>query len=189
MELLKLHRRGAHGQQVGGAAGGVGDVQLHRPTVSRECSKAEFQLFVKKWSQYVRSSNYTDDTLLRDQLLCCPDEALERAVYEALDDRADTISVLDQLKEIEVLAVVRQSNKAELSKIPKDTDRGVKVTVEEESRMIILYPEGHSQHNSVQATKHDVEELHTDRMLGEFNTDMVEFNTDMVLGRSLRSCL
>ena len=146
MELLKLHRRGAHGQQVGGAAGGVGDVQLHRPTVSRECSKAEFQLFVKKWSQYVRSSNYTDDTLLRDQLLCCPDEALERAVYEVLGDRADTISMAELLKEIEVLAVVRQSNKAELFKTPSDTDPWVSVNVDEEGRMTIISPEVHSQH-------------------------------------------
>jgi hypothetical protein len=40
----------------------------------------------------------------------CPDETLRSALHKALGDRIDTISVTDLLKEIEVLAVVRQSN-------------------------------------------------------------------------------
>ena len=116
--------------------------------------------------------------LLRDQLLNCPDEALERAVYEVLGDRADTISMAELLKEIEVLAVVRQSNKAELFKTPRDTDCGVSVTVDEEGRMTIISPEVHSQHSSVEVTRRDV---------GDFNTDMAEFNTDMMLGAEFQT--
>ena len=150
----------------------------YRPTVSEKCSKAEFKLFVKKWRRYVRSSGETDDVLLRDQLLNCPDEALERAVYEVLGDRADTISMAELLKEIEVLAVVRQSNKAELFKTPRDTDCGVSVTVDEEGRMTIISPEVHSQHSSVEVTRRDV---------GDFNTDMAEFNTDMMFGAEFQT--
>ena len=124
--------------------------------------------------------------LLRDQLLNCPDETLGGALYEALDDRADTISVTELLKEIRVLAVVTKNNIVELSKTPRDTDQGVTVTVDEEGRMIILSPEGHSQHSSVETTKPDVAEFNTDMMLrAEFNTDMMlgaEFSTDMMLG-------
>jgi hypothetical protein len=47
---------------------------------------------------------------LKDQLTNCPDDTLRSALYKALGDRIETISVTDLLKEIEVLAVVRQSN-------------------------------------------------------------------------------
>ena len=192
IQLLDRHLADSHGQQVpgaggaGGAAGGAGEVQLHRPTFSGGCSQAEFKLFAKKWEQYVRSSGETDDVLLRDQLLNCPDETLGGALYEALDDRADTISVTELLKEIEVLVVVTKGNIVELPKTSRNKDQGVTVTVDEEGRMIILSPKGHSQHSSVETTKPDVAEFNTDMMLrAEFNTDMMlgaEFSTDMMLG-------
>jgi hypothetical protein len=47
---------------------------------------------------------------LKDQLTNCPDDTIRSALYMAMGDRIDTISVKDQLKEMEVLAVVRQSN-------------------------------------------------------------------------------
>ena len=43
-------------------------------------------------------------------MLHCPDEALKKAVDRALGDRVENISLLDLLKEIETLAVVKQSN-------------------------------------------------------------------------------
>jgi hypothetical protein len=52
LELLKLHREDAHGQQVVGAGGGANKVQLSkipRPTVSGGCSQEESE----KWNQYV----------------------------------------------------------------------------------------------------------------------------------------
>jgi hypothetical protein len=49
-------------------------------------------------------------TLNRDQLLHCPDKALQKALDRTLGDRVDSISVVDLLEEIETLAVVRQSN-------------------------------------------------------------------------------
>ena len=103
--------------------------------------------------------------LLRDQLLNCPDETLQRALYLALDDRVDTISVVELMKEIKALAMVTKSNIVELPKTPRHTDRGVPVTIDDEGRIIILSPESHSQQDSMKVTKTDKEELNTDRML------------------------
>ena len=100
LELLKLHREDAHGQQVVGAGGGANKVQLSkipRPTVSGGCSQEDFKFFNRKWNQYVRSSNETDGTKLKDQLLHCPDATLSNALDKALDDRVETISVADLL--------------------------------------------------------------------------------------------
>jgi hypothetical protein len=47
---------------------------------------------------------------LKDQLTNSPDNTLRGALYKALGDRIDTISVPDLMTEIKVLAVVRQSN-------------------------------------------------------------------------------
>jgi hypothetical protein len=47
---------------------------------------------------------------LKDQLTNCPNETLRGALYKALGDRIDTISLPDLLKEIEELVVVRQSH-------------------------------------------------------------------------------
>ena len=69
-----------------------------------------FQVFRKKWDQCVRASNETDLTKLRDQLTNCPNDSLRNALYKALGDRIDNITVTDLMKEIEELAVVRQSN-------------------------------------------------------------------------------
>ena len=74
------------------------------------CSQEDFKYFKRSWNQYIRSSNETNDVKLRDQLLHCPDEALKKALDRALGDRVDSISVVDLLEEIEMLAVVKQSN-------------------------------------------------------------------------------
>jgi hypothetical protein len=47
---------------------------------------------------------------VKDQLTNCPNDSLRNALYKALGDRIDTINVEDLMKEIEELAVVRQSN-------------------------------------------------------------------------------
>ena len=47
---------------------------------------------------------------MKDQLTNCPNDSLRNALYKALGDRIDTINVEDLMKEIEELAVVRQSN-------------------------------------------------------------------------------
>ena len=97
-------------------------VHLHRPTVRGGCNKTEFKLFLKKCRKYVRSSGETDEVLLRDQLLNCPDETLQRALYLALDNRVDTIYVVKLMKEIKALAMVTKSNIVELPKTPIHTD-------------------------------------------------------------------
>ena len=113
LEYLKYHREDVHGQRGVAAGGGADKVQLSkipRPEISGGCSQEDFKFFTRKWDQYVRSSNEKDGTKLKDQLTNCPDDTLRSALYKALGDRIDTISVKDLLKEIEVLAVVRQSN-------------------------------------------------------------------------------
>jgi hypothetical protein len=72
------------------------------------CSQEDFKYFIRSLNQYVRASNETDDVKLRDRLLHCHDGALKKAVERALGDRVD--SVVNLLKEIERLAMVRQSN-------------------------------------------------------------------------------
>ena len=103
------------GSGVGGAAcdGGGGKILLAkkpRPEISGGSSQEDFKFFKRTWNQYVRASNEVDEVKLRDQLLHCPDVALKKAVDRALGDRVENITVADLLKEIETLAVVRQSN-------------------------------------------------------------------------------
>jgi hypothetical protein len=109
---LNQHRMDVHGQPAG-AAGGASKIQLSkipRPDISGGCSQEDFKFFKKKWDQYVRASNETDPTKLRDQLTNCPNDSLRNALYKALGDRIDDITVTDLMKEIEELAVVQQSN-------------------------------------------------------------------------------
>ena len=116
IQLLNMHRVDAHGVQAGGGGGaGGGVVKTHlskipRPEISGGSSQEDFRQFKVKWGQYVRSSNETDDVKLRDQLLQCPDADLAKAVHRALGMRVENITVVDLLKEIETLAVIKQSN-------------------------------------------------------------------------------
>ena len=111
VEYLRFHREDAHGQRGAAAGGGAEKVQLSkipRPEISGGCSQEDFKFFTRKWDQYVRSSNEKDDNKLKDQLTNIPDDTLRSALYKALGDRINTISVTDLLKEIEVLAVVNK---------------------------------------------------------------------------------
>jgi hypothetical protein len=103
LQMLGAHRADAHPGEGGGAArdGGGGKIllaKIPRPEISGGSSQEDFKYFKRTWNQYVRASNEVDEVKLRDQLLHCPDVALKKAVDRAL------------LKEIETLAVVRQSN-------------------------------------------------------------------------------
>jgi hypothetical protein len=109
---LQLHREDVHGQAPV-ASGGANKVQLSkipRPEIRGGCSQEDFKFFTRKWDQYVRSSNEQDPDKLKDQLTNCPNDTLRNALYKALGDRIDSINVADLMKEIEELAVVRQSN-------------------------------------------------------------------------------
>jgi hypothetical protein len=111
LEYLRFHREDAHGQRGAAAGGGAEKVQLSkipRPEINGGCSQEDFKFFTRKWDQCVRSSNENDDNKLKDQLTNCPNDTLRSAVYKALGDRIDTISVTDLLKEIEVLAVINK---------------------------------------------------------------------------------
>ena len=117
IQMLNIHRADAHGVQGAGGGGGAAQGEkkpqlskLPRPTITGGCSQEDFKSFKRSWEQYIGSSNETTDAVLRARLLHCPDEALKRTVERSLGDRVDTISVADLLKEIETLAVVKQSN-------------------------------------------------------------------------------
>jgi hypothetical protein len=99
--------------------------KIPRPEVSGGCSQEDFKFFTRKWNQYVRSSNETDGTKLKDQLTHCPDDALRSALYKALGDRIETISMTDLLKEIEVMAVVQQTNNVNMISAKQERDETV----------------------------------------------------------------
>ena len=46
----------------------------------------------------MRASNETDPTKLRDQLTNCPNDSLRNALYKALGDSIDNITVTDLMK-------------------------------------------------------------------------------------------
>jgi hypothetical protein len=120
LEYLRFHREDADSQRGAAAGGGAEKVppsKIPRPEISGCCSQEDFKFFTRKWDQYVRSSNEKDGIKLKDQLTNCPDDTLRSALYKALGDRINTISVTDLLKEIEVLVVVRQSKNAYFEKI------------------------------------------------------------------------
>ena len=88
-KMLDRHRADAHGVQAprdGGAAGGVRThlSKIPRPEISGGSSQEDFRQFKVKWNQYVRASNVTDADKLRDDLMHCPEAALEKAVHRAL---------------------------------------------------------------------------------------------------------
>ena len=112
IEMLKMHREDCHSQVVG-PVGGSSKVQLTkipRPTISGGCSQEDFQGFKRAWKRYTRASNETDEVKLKDQLVHCPDTDLSSALDKAIGDRVDNLTVEELMHEIEVLAVVRQSN-------------------------------------------------------------------------------
>ena len=84
--------------------------RFNYPKVEGGCSQEDFKFFRRTWNQCVRASIENNDGKLKDQLLHCPDDTLRKAVDRAQGDRVDTIYVVDLLKEIEMLAIVRQSN-------------------------------------------------------------------------------
>ena len=116
IQVLELHAKlshGVHDAGGGGPGGGTKKINMEkipRPQLSGGSSQEDFRQFKIQWDQYVRASNETDDVRLRDQLLQCPDTDLRKAVHRALGVRVTTINVADLLKEIETLAVIKQSN-------------------------------------------------------------------------------
>ena len=94
VEYLGFHREDAHGQR--GAAAGEGAEKVPPSKIpSGGCSQEDSKFFTSK---------------LKDKPTNCPNGTLRSTMYKTLGDRINTISMTDLLKEIEVLAVVRQSN-------------------------------------------------------------------------------
>jgi hypothetical protein len=95
--VFSVHLQHLKGVARGHVRGLEGDPQARVATRGRACQH-------QKVGQYVRASNEKDGNKLKDQLTNCPDRTLRSALYKALGDRIDTISVTDLMKEIEVLA-------------------------------------------------------------------------------------
>jgi hypothetical protein len=121
--MLGFHREAAHPkpppppQPVGGGAPRGGDgggrsrlEKLPRPTISAGSNQQDYKFFIEQWNRYKRFLGEADADKLRDQLMYCPDDALRKHVSKSLGESADTITEADLLKEIEKLAVERQSN-------------------------------------------------------------------------------
>ena len=113
MELYRNHLASVHGQQGADPTGVPSKSQLTkipRPTIKEGCSQEDFQGFKRDWVRYVRASGEKNEVKLKDQLIHCPADDLRRALDKGLGDRVDNLSLAQLLHEIEVLAVVRQSN-------------------------------------------------------------------------------
>ena len=116
IQVLELHDKQSHAVRGDGGSGPAGGaIKIHmekipRPQLSGGSSQEDFRQFKVQWEQYVRASNETDQVKLRDQLLQCPDTDLKKAVHRALGVKVTTINVADLLKEMETLAVIKQSN-------------------------------------------------------------------------------
>ena len=144
LQVLDRHLLVVHGQQVQGNGGGQRREEsdsggalkpkwekIPRPTISTGCSQQDFKYFLEQWNRYTRGSidAGADTDRHRDQLMYCPDEALRKHVSRSLGGRLDTISVGDLLKEIERLAVEKQSNiinTVALLSVTQDRDEGVR---------------------------------------------------------------
>ena len=111
LEMLKEHHRMAHVSVENSGSGTAGKFEkVPRPKVSTGCSQQDFKFFKEKWNRYKSSSGVSDTALIRSQLLCCPEEELQQQLSRILGNRLDTITETDLLKEIETLAVEKQSN-------------------------------------------------------------------------------
>ena len=62
-----------------------------------------------RWNQYARYHSEADANELRDQLLNCPDTALQKIAYRALGDDVDTITLANLLTVIEFFGVVEEA--------------------------------------------------------------------------------
>ena len=69
----------------------------------------------------MKASNETNDVIIRDQLLYCPEEEMRKTLHRDLGDRAATISMGDLLKEIETLAMKEEDEIS--SKVGVDADK------------------------------------------------------------------
>ena len=78
LEMLKLHRADAHGQQIGGGGGAVhdgggGKVQLGKipcPVICGGYSQEDFKYFKRTWNQYISEHPMTR-MMLSSETSCC----------------------------------------------------------------------------------------------------------------------
>jgi hypothetical protein len=97
IEYLRFHREDAHGQRGAAFRGGADKVHLSKEPPDQ-------------------LSNEEDGHKFKDQLTNCPDDTLRSALYKAMGDRIDTISVTDLMQEIKVLAMMGQVNNVQQDK-------------------------------------------------------------------------
>ena len=115
--LLEKHENNSHNVRSGGDIGiERGNKarprleKLQRPSISMGCTQQDFRFFKEKWGRYKRSAGDADPDLIRDQLLDCPDDALQKHLSKSLEGRTNSIDEDNLMEEIKRLAVVKQSN-------------------------------------------------------------------------------
>ena len=115
LQMLDRHLL-SHGLQVSSASNSDGSggksrfEKLHRPSLSSGTTMKDFKFFLQEWARYKRAAGDDDLSRVRDQLLNCTDENLRKHLSSTLGERILSITEKDLLKEIETLAVEKQSN-------------------------------------------------------------------------------
>ena len=91
--------------------------KIHRPSIKLGVAQDEFDFFSSRWKSYVRNCAITDPVILRDQLIECCDHELMKHLHNTLGSTLLVKSAADIMKEIEKLAVIRQSNLVKVSRL------------------------------------------------------------------------
>jgi hypothetical protein len=103
--------------------------RLDRPKLEANCSQMDFSVFKKRRGIYCNSAGNQTDSILRDQLIECAEDSLKKTLFDTIGERWDTISSMDLLTEMEVVAVEKQSdmlNEVRLMEAKQDRNEPVR---------------------------------------------------------------
>ena len=137
ISLLESHRDnhkqvpGARGGGDGGGGGGDSKnmKRLDRPRLEPNSNQQDFSVFKKRWEICCDSSGQQTDKTLRNQLLTCAEDTLQKTLFSTLGERWETISSADLLKEMGEMAVEKQSemlNEVRLIEAKQERDEAVR---------------------------------------------------------------
>jgi hypothetical protein len=84
--------------------------RLDRPKLEPNCSQMDFSVFQKKWGIYCNNTGNQTELFFRDHLIECAGDSLQKTLFDTIGERWDTISSVDLLKEMEVVAMEKQSD-------------------------------------------------------------------------------
>ena len=139
------------------------------------CSQMDFSVFKKRWGIFCNSGGNQPDEILRDQLFECAEDSLQKTLFANLGDRWDTISSADLLKEVEVVAVEKQSdmlNEVHLMEAKQDRNEPVrKYLARLRGLANICSLTVSCPHNPSSAVSYAERSIHTTLVKGLFDTE------------------